>query len=317
MVFLQSKTILPFIQIFFEIYFFLFKISGEQEGAGVTMTIRYREDYAGMKGFFGFEVNRVLFSQQSPFQKIDILDTDTFGKVLLIDNLVMFTEKDEFVYHEMIAHVPLFVHPGPKNILVIGGGDGGTIRECLKHPEILAIDLVEIDQLVAQACLKYTPYLSEGILNEKVNCCFEDAVRFVKQSKNRYDIILVDSTDPINVGEGLFTREFYKNCYKLLTSEGILVAQSETPFWTPGLISGIAKKLKTAFSNVHFYQVSIPTYPSGCWSFVLASKKYHPVRDFRMRRYRELNLKLKYYNDALHSATFNLPTFFRELSNGN
>lgn len=281
------------------------------------MTIRYREDYAGMRGFFGFEVKRVLFSQQSPFQKIDVLDTDTFGKVLLIDNLVMFTEKDEFVYHEMIAHVPLFVHPDPKSILVVGGGDGGTIRECLKHPEVRNIDLVEIDQLVTQACLKYTPYLSEGILNGRVNCCFEDAVKFVKQSKNRYEVILVDSTDPINVGEGLFTREFYQNCHQLLTGDGVLVAQSESPFWTPGLISGIAKKLRAAFPNVHFYQATIPTYPSGYWSFVFASKKYHPVRNLRAKRYQELNLKLKYYNDALHSAAFNLPTFFRELSSEN
>ena len=281
------------------------------------MPIRYREDYAGMKGFFGFEVNRVLFSQQSPFQKIDILDTDTFGKVLLIDNLVMFTEKDEFVYHEMIAHVPLFVHPNPKNILIIGGGDGGTIRECLKHSEIQKVDLVEIDQLVTQGCLKYTPYLAERILCEKVSCYFEDAVEFVKQATNQYEVVLVDSTDPINVGEGLFTREFYKNCSNLLTSDGILVAQSESPFWTPNLISGIAKKLKAVFPNVHFYQASIPTYPSGYWSFVFASKKYHPLHDFQVKKYRELNLKLKYYNDALHSATFSLPTFFSELTNEN
>lgn len=281
------------------------------------MPIRYREDYIGVKGFFGFEVNKVLFSQQSPFQKIDILDTDTFGKVLLIDNLVMFTEKDEFVYHEMIAHVPLFVHTDPKNILIIGGGDGGTIRECLKHPEIRNIDLVEIDRLVTQSCLKYTPYLSSGILDEKVNCYFEDAIEFVKQSKNRYDVILVDSTDPINVGEGLFTREFYKNCFDLLKSDGILVAQSESPFYTPKLISGIAQKLKAVFPKVHFYQASIPTYPSGSWSFVFASKKYHPINDFRKKGYKELDLKLKYYNDGLHSATFNLPTFFSELINDN
>lgn len=277
------------------------------------MPIRFREDYWEVKAFLGFEVTKTLFSQKSPFQKIDILDTDTFGKVLLIDNLIMFTEKDEFIYHEMIAHVPLFVHPDAQNILIIGGGDGGTIRECLKHPEVHSIDLVEIDQLVAQACLKYTPYLSEKILNEKVTCYFEDAVEFVKQSGHRYDIIIIDSTDPINVGEGLFTNEFYYNCLNLLTDDGILVAQSESPIWTPRIVKGIAQKLKAIFPNVYFYQSNIPTYPSGYWSFAFASKKYHPVTDFREKRYHQLNLKLKYYNDELHSATFNLPTFFREL----
>jgi len=279
------------------------------------MPIRFREDYPEVMAFLGFEVRKMLFSRKSPFQKIDVLETDTFGRVLLIDNLVMFTEKDEFVYHEMIAHVPLFVHPDPQNILIIGGGDGGTIRECLKHPEVQKIDLVEIDQLVTQACLKYTPYLSEKILNERVNCYFEDAVEFVKKSNYRYQIIIIDSTDPINVGEGLFTVEFYQNCNKLLTPDGILVAQSESPIWFPKLIKGIAKKLNSVFPKVHFYQANIPTYPSGFWSFAFASKKYHPVTDFRKKRYRELNLKLKYYNDRLHSATFNLPTFFDELIN--
>lgn len=279
------------------------------------MPIRFREDYADIKAFLGFEVTKILFSQKSPFQKIDILETDTFGRVLLIDNLIMFTEKDEFVYHEMIAHVPLFVHPEPQNILIIGGGDGGTIRECTKHPEVQNIDLVEIDRLVTQACLKYTPKLSEKILNEKVTCYFEDAVEFVKQSNQQYDVIIIDSTDPINVGEGLFTKEFYQNCNKLLTSDGILVAQSESPIWFPKLIKGIADKLNSVFPKVYFYQANIPTYPSGYWSFAFASKKYHPVTDFREKRYQQLNLKLKYYNESLHSSTFNLPTFFSELIN--
>jgi spermidine synthase len=277
------------------------------------MPIRFSEDYPEVKGFFGFEVKKVLYSQKSIYQKIDILDTDKFGKALLIDNLIMFTEKDEFVYHEMIAHVPLFVHPNPRNILIIGGGDGGTIRETLKHPEIQKIDLVEIDSMVTQACLKYAPKLAEKILDEKVNCYFQDAVEFVARSKNQYEIIIIDSTDPINIGEGLFTKEFYQNCFRLLADDGILVAQSESPIWLPKLVRGISAKLKSVFPGVYFYQANIPTYPSGYWSFAFASKKHHPINDFRKTKCRELDLPLKYYNGDLHLATFKLPTFFNEL----
>lgn len=277
------------------------------------MPIRFSEDYPEVKGFFGFEVKKVLYSQQSTYQKIDILDTDKFGKALLIDNLIMFTERDEFVYHEMIAHVPLFVHPNPHKILIIGGGDGGTVRETLRHPEIQKIDLVEIDPVVTQACLRYAPKLAEKVFNEKTNCHFQDAVEFVARSRNQYEIIIIDSTDPINVGEGLFTKEFYQNCLRLLADDGILVAQSESPIWLPKLVKGIAAKLKSVFPRVYFYQANIPTYPSGYWSFAFASKKYHPINDFRKKQYQELNLPLKYYNGDLHLATFILPTFFSKL----
>lgn len=277
------------------------------------MPIRFAENYPETRAYLGFEVKKVLFSEKSTYQKIDILETYFFGRVLLLDDMIMFTEKDEFVYHEMIAHIPLFVHPGPKSILIIGGGDGGTVRECLKHPEVQKIDLIEIDQRVTQACLKHTPYLSEKLFAEQVNCIFQDAVEFVKQTKNQYDIIIIDSTDPINIGEGLFTSEFYRNCFKLLLDDGILVAQSESPIWLPKLIKRIASKLKKVFPNVHFYQANIPTYPSGYWSFAFASKKYHPIKDFKQKRYIDLNLPLKYYNSDLHSAAFTLPSFFREL----
>ena len=279
------------------------------------MPIRFAEEYPNIKASLGFEVKKVIYSEQSPYQKIDILETHSFGKALLLDDMIMFTEKDEFVYHEMIAHVPLFVHPEPKNILIIGGGDGGTVRECLKHPETQKIDLVEIDQMVTQVCLKYTPNISEYLFAEQVNCIFQDAVEFVKKSNTKYDIIVIDSTDPINVGEGLFTPEFYQNCSKLLFDDGILVAQSESPIWLPELIKGIARKLKNTFPDVHFYQANIPTYPSGYWSFAFASKKYHPIKDFREKNYKDLNLSLKYYNSDLHTAAFTLPSFFKELIN--
>jgi spermidine synthase len=277
------------------------------------MPLHFSEVYPEVKSIFESELKKVLYSMQSPYQQIDIIETYSFGKVLLLDGMIMLTEKDEFVYHEMISHVPLFVHPEPKNILIIGGGDGGTVRECLKHPEIQKIDLVEIDQMVTQACLKYTPSLSETLFAEQVSCIFQDAVKFVKKSNNKYDIIIIDSTDPINVGEGLFTLEFYQNCSKILSDDGILVAQSETPIWLPKLTKGIAKKLRATFPGVYFYQANIPTYPSGYWSFAFASKKYNPVKDFNLKNYKELNLPFKYYNCDLHKAAFTLPSFFKEL----
>jgi spermidine synthase len=270
-----------------------------------------------MQGTQSYDVSRVLYSGYSRFQKIDVLESTRLGRVLLLDNMVMLTEKDEFVYHEMIAHVSLFVHPNPKKILVIGGGDGGTIRECLKHKTIESLDLVDIDEQVTHASLKYFPSISEKFFSDKVNCFFEDGVKFVQSKPVKYDVIIVDSTDPISVGEGLFTFEFYQNCFNLLSKNGILIAQSESPIWTPEIVKGISKKLRGLFRNVYYYAASIPTYPSGFWAFSFATKGPHPINDFNEKRYSEYNLLLRYYNKEVHRASFALPNFFRELVNEN
>ncbi|RMG68560.1 MAG: polyamine aminopropyltransferase [Calditrichaeota bacterium] len=277
------------------------------------MSLRFTEEYPEINGAFSFEVTRVLYTARSPFQKIEIVETTHLGKVLLLDDLVMFTEKDEFVYHEMISHVPLFVHPEPKRILVVGGGDGGTVRECLRHDTVERIDLVEIDEMVSQACIQYVPSLAGKLLSDKVNCRFLDAVEYVRKTSETYDVILIDSTDPVSVGEGLFTREFYRNCFNCLTDHGVLVAQSESPAWAPELVQSISRKLRAVFPNVHFYQAHIPTYPSGHWAFAFASKTLHPLKDYQEERYRNAGLSFKYYNSDLHFGAFALPTFFREL----
>ncbi len=279
------------------------------------MALRFTEDYPEINGAFSFEVTRVLFSDQSPYQKIEIVETTHLGRVLLIDNLVMLTERDEFVYHEMIAHVPLFTHPNPRQVLIIGGGDGGTVRECLKHPSVEHIDLVDIDEMVSQACLQHIPSVAGKLTSQRVSCNFQDGVAYVRDTQKKYDVVIIDSTDPISVGEGLFTREFYRNCFNILQDDGLLVAQSESPAWAPELVKGISRKLHAIFPEVHFYQAHIPTYPSGHWAFGLATKKYHPINDFDQKRYDELNLSFKYYNDAIHKGAFALPTFMRELVN--
>ncbi len=278
------------------------------------MALTYFESYPEVSSTFTFEIDDVLFSAQSDFQKIEIVQSKAFGRILFIDEMVMLTERDEFVYHEMIAHVPLFTHPNPRKVLIIGGGDGGTARECLKHPSVEKIDLVDIDEMVTQACLRFMPQLASSVFSERMNCHFEDGVQFVKETKERYDVVIIDSTDPIAVGEGLFTRDFYQDCFNLLTDDGILVNQSESPAWLPSLVEGISAKLRSIFPAVHYFQAHIPTYPSGHWVFGFASKGPHPLKDFDSQRIKAANLSLNYYNEAVHSGAFQIPTFFSRLT---
>ncbi len=277
------------------------------------MSMVATEIYPEINGSFSFEIEKILYSERSPFQKIEIVESKKFGRVLFIDGFIMLTERDEFVYHEMMAHVPLFVHPNPRRILVIGGGDGGTVRECLRHSTVEQVDLVEIDEMVTQACLQYLPSVANELSSERVICKFEDGVAYVKSAEQRYDVVMIDSTDPISVGEGLFTREFYRDCFHILNEDGILVNQSESPSWLPEIVRGIYNKLSAVFPKVDFYQAHIPTYPSGHWSFGFASKIYDPLKDFQKARYRNSNLEFRYYNEVLHTGAFALPTFFQNL----
>ncbi|HFE63132.1 MAG TPA: polyamine aminopropyltransferase [Caldithrix sp.] len=277
------------------------------------MSLRFTEEYPEVGAAFSMDVKRILFSGRSAFQKITVIETVHLGKVLLIDDRVMLTEVDEFVYHEMISHVPLYSHPGPRNVLVIGGGDGGTVREVAKHPEVEHIDLIDIDRQVSEVCLEYLPGVAHKLLAEKVNCRFEDGIAYVKQTKKKYDVIIVDSTDPVSVGEGLFTEDFYRDCLEILNEDGILVNQAESPAFTGEWVQQIARKLHNIFPWSSFYQAHIPSYPSGHWLFGFASKKYHPEKDFQESHYHLHNLDLKYYNSDLHFAAFALPNFVRNL----
>lgn len=280
------------------------------------MGLRFSEFYPEVQAGLSFEVESVLYSGQSRFQKIEVLQTKGFGRMLLLDGAVMLCERDEFIYHEMIAHVPLFTHPDPRAVLVIGGGDGGTVRECLRHPNVQRIDLVEIDEMVTRVCLQYFPSLASPLLAERVQILFRDGVEFVRQAGQRYDVILIDSTDPVSVGEGLFTAEFYENCRKILNPGGILVTQSESPAWQQKTVQHISRKLRAVFPKVYYYQAHIPTYPSGHWLFGLASEVYHPQRDFDAKRCRESGLAFRYYNEEIHTGAFALPGFVKELLGG-
>lgn len=227
------------------------------------------------------KVDKQLFSGKSEFQRIDVFEAPEFGRFLTLDGYMMLTEKDEFIYHEMITHVPMAVHPKVRDVLVIGAGDGGVIRELTRYPEIEHIDMVEIDPLVVEVCKKYLPQTSCRLNDPRLTIHYEDGVRFIRSCKDQYDLIIVDSTDPFGPGEGLFTREFYGSCYNALREDGIMVNQHESPFYTEDAVAcqRAHKRIVESFPISRVYQAHIPTYPSGHWLFGFASKKYHPLRD--------------------------------------
>ena len=267
---------------------------------------------------FSMKVKNHLYSAESDFQKIDIIDTYEFGRVLVIDNWTMVTEKDEFIYHEMITHVALATNPNIKNVLVIGAGDGGTVRELTRYHNILNIDMVEIDKLVVEACIEHLPFTSCKLNDPRVNLYFEDGIKFVKDKNNLYDLIIVDSTDPIGPGEGLFTTEFYTNCFNALTEKGILINQCESPYYDNNAydMKRSYGKLNKLFDICKAYQYHMPTYPSGHMIFCIASKELEPVSDLNSESWNSLGLTTKYYNTDIHKGAFALPNYvIKMLSN--
>lgn len=261
------------------------------------------------------KVDKQLYSGQSDFQRIDVFESKEFGRFLTLDGYMMLTEKDEFIYHEMITHVPMAVHPSAKKILVIGAGDGGVIRELTRYGDVECIDMVEIDSLVVDVCKKYLPGTACRFDDERVHLYFEDGLRFVRSKEQEYDIIIVDSTDPFGPGEGLFTKEFYGNCYKALKEDGIMVNQHESPFYESDAEACLRahKRIVESFPISRVYQAHIPTYPSGHWLFGFASKKYHPVHDFDGVAWKMLGLQTKYYTPKLHAGAFALPAYVENL----
>lgn len=264
---------------------------------------------------FSIKVKNVLYTGQSPYQKIDVFDSEEFGRFLTLDGLMMLTEKDEFIYHDMIVHVPMAVNPNIKRVLVIGGGDGGTVRELTRYETIESIHMVEIDKQVVDVCREYLPQTAGKLDDPRVELFFEDGLKFVRSHVDEYDLIIVDSTDPFGPGEGLFTREFYGNCYKALKEDGIMVNQHESPYYTYYISSmkRAHKRIKEFFPIAKVYQAHIPTYPSGYWLFGFASKKYDPIKDLREEEWNRLGLKTKYYNTELHKGAFAIPNYVKEL----
>jgi len=261
------------------------------------------------------KIKDVLFTGKSEYQEIQILDTITFGRALILDNTFQTTEKDEFIYHELITHPALFTHPNPKKVLVIGGGDGGTVREVVKHDTVERVDFVELDRMVVEVCKKYLPSLSCQIDNERVNTIFTDGIKYVAQCSEKYDVIIVDCPDPVGPAKGLFEREFYKNLYNCLSEDGVMIQQTESPLFNRDLIFNIKTYLREAgFNIIKPLVYAIPTYPSGFWSFTLASKKYNPLDVSPEKIKKKLkSIETKYYDEDVHRGVFlAVPKFLKE-----
>jgi spermidine synthase len=258
----------------------------------------------------GFRVERTLFSGESEFQRIDIVEADGFGRMLFNDGAVMLSERDEFVYHEMISHVPLFVAPHPRRVLVIGGGDGGTVREVLRHPSVEYCRLVEIDPLVLEGCRKHIPKTAASLDDPRVEVRVEDGVKHVAETSDRFDVVLVDSSDPIGPAAPLFGPAFYADVRRVLADDGIVVSQAESAFYEIETQRGLLAILGRCFPRVHLYNYSNLTYPGGLWSFSFASKGDRcPIADLDTRRLAACGIDFRYYGERQHRAAFVLPAF--------
>ncbi len=257
-----------------------------------------------------YKIKETLVRKQTDFQDLAIVDTYAFGRMLILDGIVQTTIQDEFVYHEMITHIPLYTHPNPKKVLVVGGGDGGAIREILKHPTVEKAVLCEIDGAVIEECKKYLPQISCGLDDPRCEIFVGDGIKFVHEHKNEFDVIIVDSTDPFGAAEGLFGGSFYKEIFDCLTEDGIFIAQTETPFYLPQVVKKVFNDAKTIFPVTKLFMAAIPTYPGGFWSFTIGSKKYDPEQAELSNR---IDLNLKYYSKKLHKACFTLPKFIEDL----
>lgn len=255
-------------------------------------------------------VRSVLHRERSPFQEIVVYDTEQFGRLLALDDVVMTTERDEFVYHEMMAHVPLVTHPAPRRVLVVGGGDGGVVREVLKHPEVERVRLVEIDERVIEVSRRYLPDIACGLDDPRVEVAVGDGVEHVRRARGEYDVVIVDSTDPVGPAVGLFREEFYRDVAEALAEDGLFVAQTESPFFHGDLLGQVQRALRRVFPVVRLYLCAVPTYPGGLWTISLGSRRHDPL-DCSLER--AGRLATRYYSPEVHRAAFALPPFVRQL----
>ena len=285
----------------------------EEKTSGMDLWVeeRHRDFYSTR-----FRCSKVLFTGKSPYQHIEVVKTLGHGLMLLNDGIVMLSEKDEFIYHEMMAHVPLCVHPKPEKVLIIGGGDGGVAKEVFRHPTIKQVTLVEIDKMVVEVAKKYFPKIASSFAHKKLDLKIQDGIQFVKNAKQKFDVVLIDSTDPFGPAKGLFSPAFYKNVFRILTEEGLLVLQAESPFFEIKTQKFILQSLRSLFPLTALYNYSNTVYPGGLWSFALASKKYHPLKDFYPKRARKLSPHLSYYNEDMHRSAFAQPAFVQKALKG-
>ena len=280
------------------------------------MPIHYNEYYNEQTGLT-VGLKKLLFFEQSDYQLVEVYETDTWGNLMTIDGMVMLSERDEFVYHEMLSHVGIFTHPNPRRVLIIGGGDGGTAREVMKHSSVQHVDMVEIDKTVVDASKLFLPEVGD-FDNPKLNVLYEDGIAFIKDVTNPYDVIIIDGSDPVGPAQGLFEKDFFELCSNALTDDGVLTAQTESP-WVESYHSSMKKvfhAIDDLFPVSKMYLSYIPLYPAGMWSMACASKAESPLSDDVYHRIQvgiDQIKPLKYYNADLHKGSFALPNFVADL----
>ncbi|MCD8497691.1 MAG: polyamine aminopropyltransferase [Alphaproteobacteria bacterium] len=267
----------------------------------------------GSKAFQGFEVNEKLFEAQTPFQHISIYSNDALGKILVLDGAVQITTRDEFIYQEMMAHVPLFSHSEPENVLIIGGGDGGILREVLRHKSLKKVMMVEIDQVVIDACVKHMPEINDGgtiYKDPRTELIVRDAAEYIRETDARFDVVIIDSTDPIGPGEKLFTTEFYAALARTLKPEAYVITQGGVPFFQPGEAAVTLSALQEAGLNTHACITAVPTYYGGYMTLGFATNTQNgsvPAREILHKRFDAAGIQTRQYSPEIHMAAFVLP----------
>lgn len=264
---------------------------------------------------FSLLIKKVLFHEKSPYQDVLVFESETYGNVLVLDGIIQCTERDEFAYQEMLAHLPMFSHPAPKKVLVIGGGDGGIVREVLKHECVESVVLCEIDQMVIDVSKKFLPKMSVAFSSPKVNLFIGDGFEFLKDHKNEFDVVITDSSDPIGPAERLFGKRYYELIRDTLRDGGILASQGECPWLDLALISDLLATAKQLFASTGYATGSVPTYTSGLMGYLLCAKNEKvdlsiPRREINDKEIKKMNLR--FYNSKVHRAAFALPQFAKD-----
>ncbi|MFQ5993513.1 MAG: polyamine aminopropyltransferase [Acidiferrobacterales bacterium] len=260
---------------------------------------------------FSMKLKQKVYEEKTPYQVIEIYETEFFGTLMTLDGFVMLTDRDNFIYHEMMTHPALFTHPQPRSVLIVGGGDCGGLREVLKHAAVEHVDMVEIDERVTRVAERFFPQLCEMNGDSRAYFHFTDGIKWVNEApSDRYDVIIIDSTDPVGPAAGLYSEPFYRDCFAALSGKGVLIAQSESPLFHIDLIRSMRRAMTTAgFSEVVSLNFPQCTYPSGWWTATMGCKG---VRSSEFRRQDAANkgFECSYYNDGIHGAALVVPTFF-------
>jgi len=274
----------------------------QQENGDLWLTEDERENLK-----LSYRIKEVVYSNQSPFQHVMILDSYDFGRMLVLDGVVQTTSKDGHIYNEMISHIPLQLHPSPKKVLIIGGGDCGAAREVAKYKEIEEIHMVEIDEMVVDVCKEYLPEVSGNLSDPRVKFIYTDGVAFVKDQQNTYDVIIIDSSDPIGPAKELFSYEFYQNVFRALRDDGLMVCQSQSPLFHMDVLKQTYTNMKQLFPYTNLYTATVPTYPGGLWSFTVGSKI-----PLSIQANKPMPTDTKYVNEDILQQCFLLPQFMKQ-----